>query len=82
MIGNDLYVAGWESVSLSNTKWRIEKRNALDGSLITAFGDDPSPGLDAAGSFLGFYFTQFIVGGIDEAAGTGDFSWRIEKYWK
>ena len=69
-------------MSLSNTKWRIEKRNALDGSLVTAFGDDPSPGLDAAGKFLALYFTEIVVGGTDEAAGTGDFSWRIEKYWK
>ena len=82
VIGDDLYVAGWESVSLSNTKWRIEKRNALDGSLITAFGDDPSPGLDAAGGFITLSFTQIVVGGTDEAAGAGDFGWRIEKYWK
>jgi hypothetical protein len=82
-----IYLAGYETETAPNTKWRIEKRSKSNGALDAGFNDgvaiseNPSPGddmptsiiLDSAAGFM------YIAGyqSFNEELGTG--TWRIEK---
>jgi hypothetical protein len=71
-----MYVAGTESVSATDTMWRIEKRNLSDGSLIFVTTTNPSTGLDTPNSIVTGSSSMFIVG-RDRAVDNGE--WRIER---
>jgi uncharacterized delta-60 repeat protein len=81
--GTHLYIGGWDE-SPGSWQWRIEKRDAGDGSLDPGFGaggiitSDPSSGSDecyalvADGTFLYAAGSDSVPGGIDS-------EWRLEK---
>jgi hypothetical protein len=83
--GGDLYVIGTDaSNGTTDLAWRIERRNASTGALITAFGtggvivSNPSAGLDAPFA-VASDGTDLFVAGYDEVAGAADRRWRIER---
>ncbi len=79
--GGNLYLGGYDSSGIDN-RWRMEKRLASDGSLVSAFGTDgvvttdPSTGADQILAIATSSDAVFF-GGYDTAAGAGQ--WRIEK---
>jgi len=72
-----IYVVGCDStLGSSNLRWRIEKRNLNDGSLIWSVTSNPSSGEDVAYS-VAVDSTGIYVVGYDYAPGNAQ--WRIEK---
>ncbi len=84
--GRYLWIVGDQSVTATNYEWRIEKRNAATGALVSIFGtggavtSDPSSGLDNAWQVLkvGPYL---YVAGYEERLplGVNNNQIRIEK---
>jgi hypothetical protein len=81
----DLFVVGYdESQGLGDLQWRIERRSASTGSLVTGFGtggvvtSNPSSGGDIPRACV-TDGTSLYVAGWDASAGSSDLRWRIEK---
>jgi len=76
-----LYIVGFESATAADTQWRIEKRNLLDGQLVTAFGTNGvitgGPGKAFAAALDS---TALYVAGYDSGIGAVDTQWKIAKY--
>ena len=70
-----LYVVGFDSAP-GNAKWRVEKRNLTDGSLLWSQTSDPSKGENWATGVAVDSSGLYVVG-YDVAP--GDLEWRIEK---
>ncbi len=76
-----MYVAGVDSV-LGNRRWRIEKRNLSDGTLVSGFGtggvvtSNPSVGDDYIYAIALDSSCLYAVG---SDYGPGNWQWRIEK---
>ncbi len=86
--GGYLYTIGTDATfGATNTRWRIEKRNRGDGSLVTTFGtsgvvtSNPSSNLDPPSTIMIDVDRTFLwaVGG-DRSNGATDMRWRIEQY--
>jgi hypothetical protein len=79
--GTALYVGGYDSAP-GNQQWRIEKRSAGTGDLISAFGSsgvvasNPSSGNDQIRS-MALDESGVYVAGYDASAGNDQ--WRVEK---
>ena len=84
LFGTDLYLGGFDS-SPGSRQWRIEKRQASDGALVTGFGtsgvitSDPSVRSDEVRAIAHDSSAFLLIAGWDETAGAGDSQWRIEK---
>ncbi len=86
--GSFIYICGWESVvTIMDQAWRIEKRNATNGSYDASFGtggfvtSNPTAGGDVSEDLA--VDSQYIyVVGWDEDPGIDDWEWRIEKRFK
>jgi hypothetical protein len=81
-----LFLTGFDN-SPGNWQWRIEKRNASDGSLTGSFGtggvitSNPSTGLDLPKAIA--VDASFVhIGGYDESNGSGNRQWRIRRSTK
>jgi hypothetical protein len=77
---NALYIVGYDQVP-GYTRWRIEKRNLSDGTLVNSFGPGGvvavDTGSDAGASAIAIDSTFMYVVGYD--ADPGYLEWRIEK---
>jgi hypothetical protein len=75
-----LYVVGHETVSGSNKRWRIEKRNLNTLAMLPNFPvfSDPSTSSDVA-TWCAVDGTALYVVGYDSSQGAGNSQWRIEK---
>jgi formylmethanofuran dehydrogenase subunit C len=77
-----IYVVGYDSYG-GDHRWRIEKRNKINGALVTAFNttgvviSDPSSGADRAYSIT-IDSSYIYIAGFDCTPGS-NVQWRIEK---
>jgi len=83
--GTSLYIVGYdESAGAGDWRWRVEKRSATDGALVSGFGtggvytSDPSTGDDRPTAVVHDGTALYVIG-YDSVAGAGDTAWRIEK---
>jgi hypothetical protein len=84
--GGFFYIIGTDANG-ANQRWRIEKRNRTDGSLVTTFGasgiltSDPSGNNDPASKIMIDIDRTFLwaLGG-DRTNGATNMRWRIEQY--
>lgn len=79
--GGSLYLAGNDDVP-GHRQWRLEKRSATDGSLVTAFGtmgviQESIGSSDAYALAIVVDGGSVFVGGYDSATGSAE--WRLEK---
>lgn len=81
--GGFLYLVGADaSAGAGDTRWRVEKRDGLTGTLDPSYGTagilvaNPSTGADVATAAVADA-THLYVAGFD--SGPGDRAWRIEK---
>ncbi len=86
--GRSMYVAGEDSdtgTSMSNSRWRIEKRTLIDGSLDGSFGSsgvitaDPGAGEDETSKIVIDGTHMYIAGSQETGFATGLYVTRLEK---
>ena len=79
--GGALYVAGGGYVSGAVSGWRVEKRSALDGALVSGFGTGGVVTTTGSGEAyaLAFAAGALYVAGTWGPGGGGGFDWRLEK---
>lgn len=83
--GGSMYVFGYDSVSATDTRWRLEKRSTATGNLVTSFGtggvvtSNPGAGLEIPRRILVDATGLYLFGRQETGAGTGTFQWRYEK---
>jgi hypothetical protein len=89
--GASLYILGYDNLDLhdvpqSDLSWRVEKRDALSGVAVAAFGTagalvfNPGPGFDLPVKILADGPSIFVVGLVESAAGSGSFQVQVRKY--
>jgi len=86
--GSALYVAGYDSGGTGGSwwgaRWRIEKRNKIDGSPVREFGiegvvvEDVGPSSEYINGLL-LDSTGLYIAGMDRNTPDGRAEWRIEK---
>ena len=79
-----MYVVGYDSVPVSSTAFRIEKRSLTTGAFITTFGtngaisEDISSG-NEVGARVAVDASGIYIAGVDQNTSGNKYEWRVEK---
>jgi len=74
--GSYIYVGGYDYVP-GYSRWKIQKRNTSDGSVVWDVTEDPGPSVAADITYDDTYI--YIVGYVREGSGN---QWRLQKRYK
>ncbi|GEM_PF-5544738 len=73
-----LYIVGTRRTAVSDSGWRIEKRDRSTGALLAEASSNPSAANDTPNAMALDATSVYVVGG-DRDTGDGTSQWRIEK---